>query len=309
MRKAAIFSAAMHVTLLGAMYVGLPIFHEPEPIEVAPIIEVEFAQLAEVTNPPEPEVEPEPEKKPEPPKPEPPKPDVAHDPPPPPETKIAAVPPEPAPEPEPEPQAEEEPAPEAPKPEKKAKPPEPEPEKKVERKPPPKPKIRPRPAVEKPKKKKKKNFDTNRIAALLDKSVKDKPAPKTRTLDEIEERLKKSERPAPRTARRKEAPVTQGEYDRIKLHIIRHWNPNRGAPGAESMVVRIRIHLRRDGSLDGRPKIIEENAAGQTEQVFRPFADSAVRAVLRSNPLPVPLGKYEAWREIEFTFSLKDMLG
>jgi hypothetical protein len=307
MRKAAIFSAAMHVTLLGAMYVGLPIFHDPEPIESAPIIEVEFAPLAALTNPPEPEVKPEPEKKPEPPKPEPPKPDVAHDPPPPlPETKIAAVPPKPEPEPEPEP------APEPPKPEKKAepKPPEPKPEKKVEQKPPPKPKTRPRPVAEKPKEKKKKNFDTKRIAALLDKSAKDKPEPpKQNTLDKIEERLKKSERSAPRSARRTEAPVTQGEYDRIKLHIIRHWNPNRGAPGAESMVVRIRIHLRRDGSLDGRPKIIEENAAGQSEQVFRPFADSAVRAVLRSNPLPVPLEKYEAWREIEFTFSLKDMLG
>ena len=114
---------------------------------------------------------------------------------------------------------------------------------------------------------------------------------------------------APATARRTAAPVTQGEYDRIKLHIIRHWNPNRGAPGAELMMVRIRIRMRRDGSLDGRPEIIEESAAGQSEQVFRPFADSAVRAVLRGNPLPVPLDKYEIWREIEFTFSLKDMLG
>ena len=75
------------------------------------------------------------------------------------------------------------------------------------------------------------------------------------------------------------------------------------------MMVRIRIFLNPDGTLRREPQIIEEYRAGQSEQVFRPFADSAMRAIRKSVPLPVPLNKYDAWREIEFTFNLKDMLG
>ncbi len=103
--------------------------------------------------------------------------------------------------------------------------------------------------------------------------------------------------------------ITISELDRIRTHIARNWSPNTGAPGIELMVVRIRIFLRADGFLSRPPEIIEEDPAGQSEQVFRPFADSALRAVLKSVPLYLPRDKYEAWREIEFTFSLKEMLG
>ena len=292
MRNSAILSATMHVVLIGFMYFGLPIFQDPEAVNSPPVIEVEFAQVADVTNMPPPEPEKTPEPTPEPP-PQPPKP--------PPAAKN---------EPEPEPELEEEEVvalPEEPEPEEKEPEVKPEP---VKKEPPPPPKVRPQVAQKKPQKpdKKEKKFDPNRIAALLDKKISEKaPAPSANT--ETDEAAPAQPNRTQPTPQRIAAPVTISERDRIKAHIIRNWNPNQGAQGADRMEVQIRIFLKSDGSLSRPPEVVGEVRAGQDDQVFRPFAESAIRAVLKSDPLPVPLNKYESWRQIDFTFSLKDMLG
>ena len=307
MRKATGISALLHVTLIGVMYFGLPIFYDPAPTLMPPVIEVEFARLDDKTNLPAPEPEQQPEPKPEPPaKTAEPPPAIAKDEAPPPEPDdleaemLAWVEPDPLPEvTEPEP----------PKPEVKAVEIKPKPRPKALKRPPPKPKFRPRRTVKRPPKPKKTQpkFDANRLVAKLDKKLKDKKRrPKRPDEAELSAATRSELNVKPRLAR---PWVTISELDRIRGHIARNWNPNMGAPGIERMVVRIRIFLKVDGSLSRPPEIIAEDAAGQSEQVFRPFADSAVRAVFRSDPLPVPRDKYDAWREIEFTFSLKDMLG
>lgn len=308
MRNAAIISGVFHVLVIGVMYFGLPLFQTPDEIDSPPIIEIEFARVADVTNPPKPE--PEPEKQPEP-KEEPPEPTV--------NAKNEPEPPPPLPEPEPEP-APAEAAPPEPKEEKEEKvaalPPDPkkseeEPEPEKAKAQPPPPKVRPKTVKKKPQtpEKKEKKFDANRLAAMLDKKLQESEAqrPETKKTDDRKAPSKPATQPAQQ--RRIAAPVSISEKDRIRAHIMRNWNPNLGAPGADKMEVRVRIFLKSDGSLSRPPEIIDEFRAGQSDQVFRPFAESAVRAVLKSDPLPVPLDKYEAWREIEFTFSLKDMLG
>lgn len=161
---------------------------------------------------------------------------------------------------------------------------------------------RPPPAV---KEVPKKTFDANRLAALLDKKVKEK---------QRQTPTKRVQEPAPQPAPvatrvARPARLTISERDLIRKHIMDHWIPNMGAQGVELMMVRVRITLNPDGTLSRQPVIVGKDAAGQPERVFLPFAESALRAVLKSVPLPVPLDKYEQWREIEFTFSLKDMLG
>ncbi len=305
MRNAAIISGVFHVLVIGVMYFGLPLFQKPDEIDSPPIIEIEFARVTDVTNPPEPEPEKQPEPKEEPPEP------TAN-------AKNEPEPPPPLPEPEPEPAPAEAqpPEPEEEKEEKVAAP-QPEPNKAEEEPEPeeakamPPPKVRPETVKKKPQtpEKKKKKFDANRLAAMLDKKLQESDSQRleTKKTDDRKAADKTAARPTQR--RRIAAPVTISERDRIKAHIMRNWNPNLGAPGADKMQVRIRIFLKSDGSLSRPPEIIDEFRAGQGDQVYRPFAESAVRAVLKSDPLPVPLDKYEAWREIEFTFSLKDMLG
>lgn len=304
MRNAAIISGVFHVLVIGVMYFGLPLFQTPDEIDSPPIIEMEFARVTDVTNPPKPEPEKQPEPNEEPPEP------TAN-------AKNEPEPPPPLPEPEPEP-APAEAAPPEPKEEKEEKVAAlPEPKKSEEelapekaKVVPPPPKVRPKTVKKKPQtpEKKEKKFDANRLAAMLDKKLQESAAqrPDTKKTDDRKSPDKPAMRPAQQ--RRIAAPVSISEKDRIRAHIMRNWNPNLGAPGADKMEVRVRIFLKSDGSLSRPPEVVDEFRAGQSDQVFRPFAESAVRAVLKSDPLPVPLDKYESWREIEFTFSLKDML-
>ena len=296
MRVAAGISAVVHIALIGVTYFGLPLFYDSAAVVMPPVIEVEFVRLDDETklSPPEPEKEP------------PPAPAIAKEAPPPepePEPVVPEKIAEPAPEAEPEP-AVEEPAP--PKPVEQVVKPKPKP--KTVKRPPPKPKLRPKIASKPPEPKKKQpEFDPGRLVAKLDKKLKERQR-------RVAAQLKSDVAPValPRQAAistKIGQQVTISELDRIRTHIARNWNPNTGAPGIELMVVRIRIFLKADGSLSRRPEVIDENSAGQSAQVFRAFRESALRAVLKSVPLPVPREKYDAWREIDFTFSLKEMLG
>ena len=295
MRVAAGISAVIHLALIGVMYFGLPLFYDSATVVMPPVIEVEFVQLDEETKltPPEPEKEP------------PPAPAIAKEEAPEPEPE-PAEPEKPAePEPEPEPVVEEPAPPESVEPAVK-----PKPKPKEVKRPPPKPKLRPKLAKRKPPpepKKQQPKFDPKRLVAKLDKKLKERQRQVA-----IQPKVDIAPVDLPRQVAITTnigSQMTISELDRIRAHIARNWSPNWGAPGIELMVVRIRIFLRADGSLGRPPEIIEENPAGQSKQVFRAFADSALRAVLKSVPLPVPREKYDTWREIDFTFSLKEMLG
>jgi outer membrane biosynthesis protein TonB len=296
MRVAAGISAAIHLALIGVMYFGLPLSFDSATVVMPPVIEVEFVRLDEETKltPPEPAKEP------------PPAPAIAKEEAPEPEPVPEPAEPEKTAEPEPEPQpVVEEPAP--PEPMEQAVKPAPKP-KEIKR-PPPKPRLRPKLAKKLPSepKKQRPKFDPNRLIAKLDKKLKERQRPAA-----VQPKADTAPVDQPRQAAVTTnigSQMTISELDLIRAHIGRNWSPNWGAPGIERMVVRIRIFLRADGSLSKPPEIIEENAAGQSEQVFRPFADSALRAVLKSVPLPVPREKFNVWREIDFTFSLKEMLG
>lgn len=215
-----------------------------------------------------------------------------------PKREVAVLPPEP--EPEPEPVPEPEPKKVEPKPEVKPVP-------KVEPKPdvvpePKKPEVaapRPRRKPKPPKNftaKKRKKFDPDRIAALLNKLPdKEKKRPKG----------KDRERPgAFDLARGDDARITQDERDALRAQIERCWNPPVGAADAENLLVKIRIRLKPDGSLENAPQIVNNGSS----QYFRAAAESAVRAVRRCQPFTMPQSKYGSWREIILNFNPREML-
>ena len=199
------------------------------------------------------------------------------------------------------------PAPEPPKPvEQKAPPPpppkpveqQPEPPRPEVVEPAPSPKPKPKAEPEKPK------FDPQQIAALLDKRLRDKPAPTPL------EPQKVTAAPVAAAASPEilEAPLSISEIDLIRSQFERCWNPPVGARDAADLVIRVRIALNPDGSLAAAPELIDQSRMSDT--FWRAAAESALRAVHKCQPLQdLPSSKYQRWRLIDLTFNPKEMLG
>ena len=294
-------SALLHGAVALAAIMGLPFF-ETKPLEdpTPPVIMVDLATIAEKTNPPPPppRVEaPKPEPKPEPPKVE----QAATPPPPPPPPQTRPEPPAPPPpkpaEAEPEPIPAPKPRPEPPKVAEAPPPPPPE-TKVVPRAKPTPPQPTPPPAERSP------TFDPNRLSALLNKAPQ-KPAEKQPTPPT---NAPAASRPVPQHNMPTDPgqPMTISEVDAIRQQYERCWSPPVGARDAGNLIVRVRVQLNPDGSLNGAPTLLEQ----RSDSFWVAAADSVRRAVIRCSPLQnLPPTKFERWKVIDLTFNPKEMLG
>ena len=299
MRQGAIFSAVFHAVLALLIIFGLPIFNDPKKIEDQPIV-LEMVQIAEKSNPrpnptpveaprptPQQEAKPAPTPPPPAPAPTPPQqqvvekaPTPAPAPPKPPEPKIEAAKPEPLPVPKPE--------------VKKPEPPKPEPPKQVAQTPPPK---RPDP----PKKEQPKE---DPIASILKNLAPAKPAP---------QQPQQQPRPQQQAAAQPAAPpslsdvVTRSEQDAVKEKIRPCWYFDAGAVDASKWIVTVRAQM----SPDGRVLSAQVLPSSQSGPAYTRAAEAARRAVLnpQCQPLPLPPGKYNQWKELDLTFNPQDMMG
>jgi hypothetical protein len=207
--------------------------------------------------------------------------------------RLAALDPLPVPEPQPEPQPEPEKTPEPePAPE-----PEPEAERPAPAPPPPTPAQR----------QERDRLDLDRLAAKLDRLAEKTPDRPRERDDRRLTDIRIGEGGVSQNRLNQKLSVTEIELLRSRLRD--NWSPNHGAPGVERMQVLIRITLNPDGTLSKAPLVVDGFDAGQSREVFQAFAESAIRAVQKSQPLPLPAGKYQDWREIEINFNLREMYG
>ncbi len=195
--------------------------------------------------------------------------------------------PTPKPTPKPEEKKADTPKPPAPKPE--AKKPEEKPGKQKEAETPKK-----KPAPPKPKR----DFNTDRIAALLNK-IPDAASEAAPVLP--------SEEPAPKKVRGQsngtEMTMSVNEIDALRARIAQCWSPPPGGLGAEQIVVKLRMKLNEDGTLVGYPTVANSGAS----PFFQAAADSAVRAVYQCQPYTLPSDKYALWRDMILNFDPSDM--
>ncbi len=104
--------------------------------------------------------------------------------------------------------------------------------------------------------------------------------------------------------------LTQSETARL-VGLIRDqiqpcWSPPVGLANADQIRVRIDIAMNPDGSLNGRPRIVNPTS----DPAFRAVSESAVRAILRCSPMRLPTEMYDrpnGWRAIEFQFDPSQM--
>jgi hypothetical protein len=145
---------------------------------------------------------------------------------------------------------------------------------------------------------KKELFDTNSIAALIDKS-KVESAETNKKLDKITQDQDKSI---------DFGGLSLSEEDALKAQIFGCWSIPLGLPYNENLLVRIKLQLKPDGSII-RTEILDHarmNKPGQ--RFYKVLAESALRAIKLCQPLRVPSKGYERWKELQLNFDARDML-
>jgi hypothetical protein len=146
----------------------------------------------------------------------------------------------------------------------------------------------------KPPPKKQPEFNPQRIAALLDKRD---PTRQAATGDAIN-----------RTASLgiptgTAATLSQNELDALRARLKQNWSV---PPVADKVVIRMVIRLTPDGRLASPPQVMTRG----TGAAFEAFRDSAVRAVMVSQPFNMLRREtYETWREIDIDFDERPMFG
>tara|TARA_B100000686_G_C16782160_1_gene972702 strand:- start:2321 stop:2812 length:492 start_codon:yes stop_codon:yes gene_type:complete len=103
-------------------------------------------------------------------------------------------------------------------------------------------------------------------------------------------------------------PLSMTELDSIRHQIQKHWNLPAGARDAHNMRVTLSISLGRDGTV--LDVTIANLVQAQTDTFFRAMAESAVRAVWKTEKIRyLSPEKYHLWREMKLNFDPSDMFG
>tara|TARA_B100000963_G_scaffold160994_1_gene140069 strand:+ start:1590 stop:2339 length:750 start_codon:yes stop_codon:yes gene_type:complete len=141
-------------------------------------------------------------------------------------------------------------------------------------------------------------FDPNNIAALIDKSK-----------EEIAETTKKNDKVTQDQKRNVEnVGLSLSEEDALKAQIFGCWSIPLGLPYNENLLVRIKLQLKRDGTV-AKSEIIDHARMNKPGQGFyKVLAESALRAVKLCQPLRVPTTGYERWKELQLNFDAREML-
>jgi len=141
-------------------------------------------------------------------------------------------------------------------------------------------------------------FDSNSIAALIDKSKTERA--------ETNKKLDKMTQDQDKTANFKG--LSLNEEDALKAQIFGCWSIPLGLPYNEDLLVRIKLQLKPDGSII-RSEILDHARMNRPGQGFyKVLAESALRAIKLCQPLRVPTKGYERWKDLQLNFDAREML-
>ena len=145
---------------------------------------------------------------------------------------------------------------------------------------------------------KKELFDSNNIAALIDKS-KTESAETNKKLDNVTQNQDKD---------MEFGGLTLSEEDALKAQIFGCWSIPLGLPYNENLLVRIKLQLKPDGSIMNT-EILDHARMNKPGQAFyKILAESALRAIKLCQPLRVPTSGYERWKNMQLNFDAREML-
>lgn len=147
------------------------------------------------------------------------------------------------------------------------------------------------------------SFDAGKIAALIDKSKKDKP---TNTREkELEDAVNQS-RIAGLEAQRNTATIS----DFIKRRMEECWSAPVGALNVGDLLVVVSFKLNPEGYLVGPPKVENQTQIMASNNPYhQAVRDSALRAVRLCEPYQLPREMYDQWKDLELKFDPSGMVG
>jgi outer membrane biosynthesis protein TonB len=93
--------------------------------------------------------------------------------------------------------------------------------------------------------------------------------------------------------------------DLVQARIEQNWDLPIGALSAETTIVRLHIELKRDGSLQRDPTVMDPSFSPN----YQAMADAAVRAAIKGQPYIIPPDQYERCRDMVLKFNPRDMYG
>lgn len=154
---------------------------------------------------------------------------------------------------------------------------------------------------------------SKRIAALIDRSIKEEREQTPRD-EEKKQDADKAKEPEPRPdflqgARARIA--TASLMDALRHKVEQNWSFPGGAKGIETMQVTIRIWIRPDGYFSRAPEFLDAGDLSDPDRAFfRIFAESARRAVMLSEPFDDAAKHMDASQKyIDFNFNGAEFAG
>ncbi len=145
---------------------------------------------------------------------------------------------------------------------------------------------------------KKEIIDTNQIAALIDKAK------------EVEAVEKKENKKVTQSTRKNSfaTGLTLSEEDALRAQIFGCWSVPLGLPYDENLLVRIKLQLKKDGTIMSSEILDHERMNRPGQKFYKILAESALRAVRLCQPLKVPPTGYDKWKDLQLNFNPKEML-
>ncbi len=145
---------------------------------------------------------------------------------------------------------------------------------------------------------KKEIIDTNQIAALIDKA-KEIEAVQDQENDKITQSSKKNSFATG---------LTLSEEDALRAQIFGCWSIPLGLPYDENLLVRIKLQLKKDGTIIKSEILDHERMNRPGQKFYKVLAESALRAVRLCQPLKVPPTGYDKWKDLQLNFNPAEML-
>ena len=145
---------------------------------------------------------------------------------------------------------------------------------------------------------KKEVIDTNQIAALIDKAKE----------IEAEKKIEKNKLTQSTKKNSFASSLTLSEEDALKAQIFGCWSIPLGLPYDENLLVRIKLNLKKDGTIVKSEILDHERMNRPGQKFYKVLAESALRAVRLCQPLKVPPTGYEKWKNLQLNFNPVEML-
>ena len=141
-------------------------------------------------------------------------------------------------------------------------------------------------------------FDTNEIAALIDKAKEEQAETQKKNSQITQSNVKTPFAKA----------LSLSEEDALRAQIFGCWSVPLGLPYDKDLLVRIKLQLKPDGRIL-KAEILDHarmNTPGQS--FYKILAESALRAVRICQPLKVPPTGYDRWKNLQLNFDPTEML-